>query len=176
MKYATGEECPGRSLRLATKRSVHAKWLSRSWVDGAAGPGTFRPPAKRRGLPRREGPPILPAMTTAASMGGATMAEIAALVGDPARANILDTLIDGRALTATELAFVARVSPSTASAHLAKLTEARLLSGVRQGRNRYYRLASPLRGPMPQSTIAGPALQGPPPRRAAPAPRACDTP
>ena len=53
------------------------------------------------------------------------MAEIAALVGDPARANILDALIDGRALTATELAFVARVSPSTATvARLSASTQA----------------------------------------------------
>ncbi|HXE87944.1 MAG TPA: transcriptional regulator, partial [Hyphomicrobiaceae bacterium] len=41
--------------------------------------------------------------------GPSTMAEVAALVGDPARANILDTLLDGRAFTATELAFAARV-------------------------------------------------------------------
>ena len=70
------------------------------------------------------------------------MAEIAALVGDPARANILDTLIDGRALTATELAFIARVSPSTASAHLAKLTASGLVAVQRRGRHRYHRLAS----------------------------------
>jgi DNA-binding transcriptional ArsR family regulator len=76
--------------------------------------------------------------------GPATMAEVAALVGDPARANMLDSLLDGRALTAGELAFVAGVGAPTASAHLAKLTEARLLSVVKQGRHRYYRLASPL--------------------------------
>jgi DNA-binding transcriptional ArsR family regulator len=100
---------------------------------------------------------MLAGMTT-----GASMAEVAALVGDPARANILDTLIDGRALTATELAFVARVSPSTASAHLAKLTEARLLSVVRQGRHRYYRLASPLVGRMLEGIMAVAAIEGPP--------------
>ena len=49
------------------------------------------------------------------------IAEIAALIGDPARTNILAALMDGRALTATELAYVARVSPQTASGHLAKL-------------------------------------------------------
>lgn len=93
---------------------------------------------------------------------GASMAEIAALVGDPARANILDTLSDGRALTATELAFIARVSASTASAHLAKLTDARLLTVVRQGRNRYFRLASPLVGRMLEGIMAVAAIEGPP--------------
>jgi DNA-binding transcriptional ArsR family regulator len=52
-------------------------------------------------------------------------------------------LLDGRALTATELAFAARVTPQTASTHLAKLTEAGLLSLIRDGRHRYFRLASP---------------------------------
>ena len=46
------------------------------------------------------------------------VSEIAALVGNPARANILMALIDGRALTASELAYVAGVSPQTASEHL----------------------------------------------------------
>ncbi|MGH7035891.1 MAG: winged helix-turn-helix domain-containing protein [Stellaceae bacterium] len=49
------------------------------------------------------------------------LAEIAALVGDPARANILSALLDGRALTAGELAYFARVSPQTASGLLANL-------------------------------------------------------
>jgi hypothetical protein len=56
---------------------------------------------------------------------------------------MLSALLDGRALTATELAFAARVTPQTASTHLAKLTEARLLSPIRDGRHRYFRLASP---------------------------------
>jgi DNA-binding transcriptional ArsR family regulator len=71
------------------------------------------------------------------------LAEIAALVGDPGRANMLATLLDGRALTASELAFVAGVAPATASGHLAKLTQAGLLSLASQGRHRYFRLASP---------------------------------
>ena len=71
------------------------------------------------------------------------IAEIAALVGEPARATMLTALLDGRALTATELAFAARVTPQTASTHLARLTEAGLLSAVRDGRHRYFRLASP---------------------------------
>jgi DNA-binding transcriptional ArsR family regulator len=71
------------------------------------------------------------------------IAEVAALIGDPARANILTTLLDGRAYTATELAEVAGVTPQTTSGHLAKLSEGRLLEVVPQGRYRYYRLASP---------------------------------
>jgi DNA-binding transcriptional ArsR family regulator len=56
---------------------------------------------------------------------------------------MLSVLLDGRALTATELAYAARVTPQTASTHLAKLTEAGLLALVRVGRYRYFRLASP---------------------------------
>ena len=65
------------------------------------------------------------------------VSEIAALVGNPARANILMALIDGRALTASELAYVAGVSPQTTSGHLARLREANLLSMTKQGRHCY---------------------------------------
>jgi DNA-binding transcriptional ArsR family regulator len=61
------------------------------------------------------------------------VAEVAALVGNPARANILMALADGRALTASELAYAAGVSPQTASEHLAKLREANLLTLTKQG-------------------------------------------
>ncbi len=64
-------------------------------------------------------------------------------MGDVARANILSCLMDGRALTASELAWHSGVSAQTASGHLAKLNEARLISMTKQGRHRYYRLASP---------------------------------
>jgi DNA-binding transcriptional ArsR family regulator len=74
---------------------------------------------------------------------GPFIAEIAALVGEPARATMLSALLDGRALTASELAFAARITPQTASSHLGKLTEAGLLSVIREGRHRYFRLASP---------------------------------
>src|SRR5205085_5320037 len=74
---------------------------------------------------------------------GPIIAEIAALVGDPARATMVSALLDGRGLTATELAYAAHVTPQTASTHLAKLTEAGLLSVFRDGRHRYFRLASP---------------------------------
>ena len=89
------------------------------------------------------------------------IAEVAALVGDPARANILCALLDGRALTATELAFAAGVSPQTTSAHLAKLTAAKLLLLAKQGRHRYYRLAGAQVGQMLES-IMNVALTGPP--------------
>jgi DNA-binding transcriptional ArsR family regulator len=72
-----------------------------------------------------------------------SMASIGALVGVPARANILSALFDGRALTATELSYVAGVSPQTTSSHLAKLVDARLLVAESNGRHRYYRLAGP---------------------------------
>jgi DNA-binding transcriptional ArsR family regulator len=71
------------------------------------------------------------------------MVEIAALVGDPARANILSALMGGRALTAKELACAASVSPQTTSGHLGKLAGANLLTGVKQGRHRYFRIATP---------------------------------
>jgi DNA-binding transcriptional ArsR family regulator len=74
---------------------------------------------------------------------GPLIAEIAGLVGEPARATMLSALLDGRALTATELAYAARITPQTASTHLAKLTEAGLLAPVPDGRYRYFRLASP---------------------------------
>ena len=92
------------------------------------------------------------------------MAEIAALIGDPARANMLDALADGRALTATELSFIAGVSPQTTSGHLAKLMEGRLLALEKQGRHRYYRLASPLVGQMLEAIMALAAV-GPPRHR-----------
>jgi len=74
---------------------------------------------------------------------GPIIAEIAALVGDPTRATMVSALLDGRALTASELACAARITPQTASTHLAKLTQAGLLAVVRNGRHRYFRLASP---------------------------------
>ena len=92
------------------------------------------------------------------------MAELGALLGDPARASILTALIDGRALTATELAQVAGVAPQTASGHLAKLTAANLLDLRKQGRHRYYRLASPLVASMLESVMSVAAMQLPPRR------------
>ena len=84
----------------------------------------------------------------------ASIAETAALVGDPARANMLAALMDGRALTATELARVAGITPQTASGHLARLTEAGFLAMERQGKNRYYRLTSPAVANMLENIMA----------------------
>lgn len=70
------------------------------------------------------------------------LAEIAAMIGDVSRASILSALMDGRAFTAGELAASANISPQTASGHLAKLTDAGLISLWPQGRHRYYRIAS----------------------------------
>jgi DNA-binding transcriptional ArsR family regulator len=70
------------------------------------------------------------------------IAEAAALMGDPARANMLAALMDGRALTAKELGLAAGVAASTASGHLAKLVDGRLVAVNPSGRHRYFRLAS----------------------------------
>ncbi len=74
---------------------------------------------------------------------GNTIAEVAALIGDAARANILSALMGGRALTAGELAWHAGVSAQTTSGHLSKLAEAGLVVQEKQGRHRYYRLTGP---------------------------------
>jgi DNA-binding transcriptional ArsR family regulator len=66
---------------------------------------------------------------------------IAEALGDPAREAILGALSDGKAMPAGELACVAGVSPQSASAHLQKLVDARVLSVWSQGRFRYYRIA-----------------------------------
>src|SRR5204863_6081319 len=71
-----------------------------------------------------------------------------------ARATMVSALLDGRALTASELAFAARITPQTASTHLAKLTEAGLLPVARNGRHRYFRLASPTVADMIDGRVA----------------------
>lgn len=96
---------------------------------------------------------------------GPNVAEVAALVGDPARASMLMALMDGRALTAKELAFVAGVTPQTTSGHLAKLADARLLNCLRQGRHRYYRVASPLVARMLEGISLVAAIEAPPRHR-----------
>lgn len=73
----------------------------------------------------------------------ASFARVAALLGDPARAAMLHGLMDGRALTATELAHIAGVTQQTTSGHLAQLSAAGLLAVEKQGRHRYHRLATP---------------------------------
>lgn len=73
---------------------------------------------------------------------GPDIAHIAALVGDPARANMLTALMSGKALTVSELAEEAGVTIQTASAHLAKLDQGSLLRARKQGRHKYFALAN----------------------------------
>jgi DNA-binding transcriptional ArsR family regulator len=89
------------------------------------------------------------------------LAAVAALVGDPARANMLCALLDGRALTASELAYAAHITPQTASGHLGKLTGASLISAAQQGRHRYFRLAGPHVAQMLESISAVAAIAPP---------------
>jgi len=73
----------------------------------------------------------------------AAASRIAAAMGDRARARMLYCLVDGHARTSTELAVVAGVSPSTASAHLNRLKTERLVKVAVQGKHRYYSLEGP---------------------------------
>ncbi len=98
-------------------------------------------------------------------VAAANLVEVAALVGDTARATMLAALMGGQSLTGTELAFLARVSRSTASEHLAKLVEARLLAISRKRRFAYYRIASPLVAQMLESLMAVAAIEVPPRHR-----------
>jgi DNA-binding transcriptional ArsR family regulator len=74
---------------------------------------------------------------------GPDIAMVASLVGDPARSNTLTALMTGRALTASELAHQAGITPQTASSHLSKLEAGGLIEPEKQGRHRYYRLTGP---------------------------------
>ncbi|WP_294229898.1 winged helix-turn-helix domain-containing protein [uncultured Shimia sp.] len=73
---------------------------------------------------------------------GPDIAHIAALIGDPARANMLTALMSGKALTVSELAEEAGVTVQTASSHLSKLDHGGLLRPRKQGRHKYFSLAS----------------------------------
>ena len=90
------------------------------------------------------------------------MVEVAALVGDTARATMLAALMGGQALTGSELAFLARISRSTASEHLNKLVEARLVAVTKKRRYCYYRIASPLVARMLESIKLVAAIETPP--------------
>lgn len=72
---------------------------------------------------------------------GESIRSVAAIVGEPVRAVMLWSLLDGRRRPASELAFVARVSPQSASVHLAKLLRAGMVAVEARGRHRYYRIA-----------------------------------
>ncbi|MCT9844878.1 winged helix-turn-helix domain-containing protein [Leclercia adecarboxylata ATCC 23216 = NBRC 102595] len=69
------------------------------------------------------------------------VAAVATAMADPSRVKMLCALMDGRAWTATELSAVADVAPSTASGHLTRLLDGKLITCLSQGRHRYYRLA-----------------------------------
>jgi len=101
----------------------------------------------------------------------AMFATVASLVGDPARAGMLHALMDGRALTASELAQVANVTPQTASGHLARMTDVGLLSVESQGRHRYHRLASPEVAQMIESIMQVASIIAPPRRPLSVGPR-----
>ncbi|MDH6230614.1 DNA-binding transcriptional ArsR family regulator [Mesorhizobium soli] len=100
---------------------------------------------------------------------GPDIARIANLVGDPARANMLTALMDGGALTASELALEAGVTVQTASSHLSKLMEGGLLSLAAQGRHRYYGLANAQVASMLESIMGVAEASGP--QRVRPGPR-----
>lgn len=70
------------------------------------------------------------------------VAEVAFLLGETSRATILTSLLDGRFHTASELAFMAAITPQTASFHLSKLVEGNLVKVEKHGRHRYYQLAN----------------------------------
>ena len=98
-------------------------------------------------------------------VAAANLVEVAALVGDTARARMLNALMGGQSLTATELAYCANVSRSTASGHLSKLVAARLLTVIRERRFSYYHIASPLVATMLESIKVVAAIEVPPRRQ-----------
>ncbi|THV23111.1 ArsR/SmtB family transcription factor [Peteryoungia ipomoeae] len=91
---------------------------------------------------------------------GPDIARIAALIGDPARSNMLLALAGGKALTATELAGAAGVTLQTASSHLSKLEDGGLLKHRKQGRHRYFALADDQVGAMIESLMSFSASRG----------------
>ncbi|MGI9372303.1 MAG: ArsR/SmtB family transcription factor [Hyphomicrobiales bacterium] len=72
---------------------------------------------------------------------GPDIAFLGAMIGDPARASMLNALLSGKALTASELAAEAGVTPQTASTHLAKLQNGGLVTQLKQGRHRHFSIA-----------------------------------
>lgn len=100
---------------------------------------------------------------------GPDIARIANLVGDPARANMLTALMNGGALTASELALEAGVTLPTASSHLGKLIDGNLLTVASQGRHRYYALSSAEVAGMLEAIMGVAAASGP--KRVRPGPK-----
>src|SRR5207247_10751297 len=98
-------------------------------------------------------------------VAAANLVEVAALVGDTARATMLNALMGGQSLTATDLAYCAQVPRSKASGHLIKVVAARLLTVIRDRRFSYYRIASPLVAAMLESMKVVAAIEVPPRRQ-----------
>lgn len=97
---------------------------------------------------------------------GLDIPRVASLLADPARAAILWTLIDGTTRPAGELAFAANVSAQSASTHLAKLVEGKLLISEAQGRHRYFKIASSEAAHLVESLASfGASIRPKPPRR-----------
>jgi DNA-binding transcriptional ArsR family regulator len=100
---------------------------------------------------------------------GPDISPIAALIGNPACSHMLMSLMAGPALTMTELAEEVGLALPTVSGHLARLERAGLVTVERQGRHRYFRLASPdvasaIEGIMPLAARAGHLRTRPGPR------------
>ncbi|MGO4440225.1 ArsR/SmtB family transcription factor [Rhizobium sp. RAF56] len=91
---------------------------------------------------------------------GPDIAQIGALIGDPARANMLAALMGGRALTATELAEAGGITPQTASTHLSRMEAGGLLAQHKQGRHRYFALADEAVGKLLESIMGFAASRG----------------
>ncbi len=124
-------------------------------------------PARGNGSAQTEPCLLAAAARTAieSRMVAANLVEVAALVGDTARATMLAALMGGQSLTATELAYCANISRSTASGHLTRLVNARLLVVNRKRRFAYYRIASPLVASMLESIKLVAAIETPPRHR-----------
>ncbi|MBA4496565.1 ArsR/SmtB family transcription factor [Paenactinomyces guangxiensis] len=73
--------------------------------------------------------------------GNSNVADVASLLCEPSRANMLQSLLDGRFHTATELAVIAGITPQTASYHLSLMLELKVVTVKKNGRHRYYQLA-----------------------------------
>jgi len=91
---------------------------------------------------------------------GPDIAQIGALIGDPARANMLTALMGGKALTATELAAAGGITVQTASTHLAKPEAGQLLAQRKQGRHRYFTLADDAVGKLLENIMGFAAGRG----------------
>ena len=91
---------------------------------------------------------------------GPDIARIGALIGDPARANMLTALMGGQALTATELAQAASVTLQTASSHLSKLEDGGLVRQRKQGRHRYFARADAATGALLEAVMGFAASRG----------------